>query len=90
MSRLQAFLLAACLVGSAFAESLTLAMSHLRNKDDGFDPKEPPTHTTNVNVGVYLEHLLDVSIEEHTFDMDFFFTCCPQRQNPSPNPNRLR
>ena len=81
MHRLQACLLAACLVGSAFAESLTLAMAHIKDRTDGFDPKEPPTHTTDVKVGVYLEHLLDVSIEEHTFDMDFYFTC------PKPSPD---
>ena len=88
MPRLQALLFAACFVGSAFAESLTVAMAHIKDRDDGFDPKEPPTHTTDVKVGLYLEHLLDVSIEEHTFDMDFYFTCCPPRRNPSPNPNR--
>lgn len=98
MPRLRACLLAACLVSSAFAESLTLAMAHLRDHDDGFDPHEPPTHTTDVKVGVYLEHLLDVSMEEHTFDMDFYFTCCPAltcivhpnpdpNVNPCPNPN---
>ena len=74
MSRLRAMvMMAACLVGSTFASSLTVAMTDLRNRGE-FDPKEPPDHKTDVKVGVYLEHLLDVSMEKHTFDMDFYFT----------------
>ena len=62
-----------CLVGSAGASSLTVAMTNLRDRGE-FDPKDPPSHKTDVKVGVYLEHLLDVSMEEHTFDTDFYFT----------------
>ena len=65
--------MAACLVGRASSESLTVAMNKLRDTGE-FDPKEPPSHKTDVKVGVYLEHLLDVSMEDHTFDMDFYFT----------------
>ena len=81
MSRLlMRLLMASCLVVSTFAESLTLAMNKIRDSG-AFAPKEPPTHKTDVKVGVYLEHLLDVSMEEHTFDMDFYFTC------PKPSPD---
>ena len=74
MSPLRASLvMAASLVGSAAASSLTVAMTNIRESGE-FDPKEPPSHTTDVKVGVYLEHLLDVSMEKHTFDMDFYFT----------------
>ena len=68
-----AFMMATLLFGRAGAESLTVAMAHIK-EDAGFDPKEPPSHTTDVKVGVYLEHLLDVSMEKHTFDMDFYLT----------------
>ena len=102
MSLRAASLLSACLVGRAGASSLTVAMTKLRDSGE-FDPKEPPSHTTDVKVGVYLEHLLDVSMEDHTFDMDFYFTlewmddrnyrrgCRPgwgsHSPNPNPNPN---
>jgi hypothetical protein len=106
-----AFMMATLLFGRAGAESLTVAMAHIK-EDAGFDPKEPPEHKTDIKVGLYLEHLLDVrapphdpfsahpqslahlpalrspsalstpfrtlrtqvSIEEHTFDMDFYLT----------------
>lgn len=60
MSLRAASLLAACLVGSAGASSLTVAMTDIRGRGE-FDPKEPPDHKTDIKVGVYLEHLLDVS-----------------------------
>ena len=115
--RTLALTMATLLVGHAGAKSLTVAMGQIK-KEAGFDPKEPPTHKTDVKVGMYIEHLLDVSapasalpltqhpphtlstlrglhplnprpctplrtmsisrtqvsIEEHTFDMDFYFT----------------
>ena len=42
------------------AKSLNEAMAKIK-KDAGFDPKEPPEHKTGIKVGLYLEHLLDVS-----------------------------
>ena len=66
-------LVAALLVGRVGADSLTMAMAKIK-ADAGFDPHEPPKHKTDIKVGLYLEHLLDVSIEEHTFDMDFYLT----------------
>ena len=114
--RTLALTMAMLLVGHAGAKSLTVAMAQIK-KEAGFDPKEPPQHKTDVKVGMYIEHLLDVSaaasalphttrsahaehpprpphaepssmyalrtmsmsrtqvsIEEHTFDMDFYFT----------------
>ena len=115
--RTLALTVATLLVGRAGAKSLTMAMAQIK-KNAGFDPKEPPQHKTDVKVGMYIEHLLDVSaaasalshttssahaeqhppqpphaepssmcalrtmsmyrtqvsIEEHTFDMDFYFT----------------
>ena len=82
--RLMRLLTASCLVVSTFADTLTLAMTKIRDSG-AFDPKEPPTHKTDVKVGVYLEHLLDVSMEEHTFDMDFYFTC--PKPSPDHDPN---
>ena len=77
MSRpLANLMMPACLVGCAAA--LSLGMTNLRDSGE-FDPKERPFHikTTDVNeeVSMYhlLEHLLDVSMEEHTFGMDFYF-----------------
>jgi len=74
MFRPLANLMASCLVGCAAA--LPLGMTNLRDSGE-FDPKEWPLHkTTDVNeeVSVYhLEHLLDVSMEEHPFGMDFYF-----------------
>lgn len=112
--RTLALTMATLLVGHAGAKSLTVAMAQIK-KNAGFDPKEPPQHKTDVKVGMYIEHLLEVSatasalphtkdppdtlstlptlntlvhlrpphlsmyrtqvsIEEHTFDMDFYFT----------------
>ena len=73
MSRLTS-LMAPCLVG--YAAALSRGMTNLRDSGE-FDPKERPFRitTTDVNeVSMYLEHLLDVSMEEHTFSMDFYFT----------------
>ena len=58
--RMLAFTMATLLFGRAGAESLTVAMSHIKERA-GFDPKEPPKHKTDIKVGLYLEHLLDVS-----------------------------
>ena len=58
--RTLALTMATLLVGHAGAKSLTVAMGQIK-KEAGFDPKEPPTHKTDVKVGMYIEHLLDVS-----------------------------
>ena len=63
----------AMLFGRVGAASLAMAMAEIK-ATAGFDPREPPQHRTAIDVGVYVEHLLDVSIEEHTFDMDFYLT----------------
>jgi len=65
--------MATLLFGRVGAESLTVAMANIK-ETAGFDPKEPPEHQTDIKVGLYLEHLLDVSIPKHTFDMDFYLT----------------
>ena len=74
MSRLTS-LMAPCLVG--YVAALSRGMPNLRDSGE-VDPKERPfcITTTDVNeVSMYhLEHLLDVSMEEHTFGMDFYFT----------------
>ena len=58
--RTLALTVATLLVGRAGAKSLTMAMAQIK-KNAGFDPKEPPQHKTDVKVGMYIEHLLDVS-----------------------------
>ena len=62
--RMLAFTMATLLFGRAGAESLTVAMSHIKERA-GFDPKEPPKHKTDIKVGLYLEHLLDVRAPPH-------------------------
>ena len=62
--RMLAFTMATLLFGRAGAESLTVAMAHIKD-DAGFNPKEPPKHKTDIKVGLYLEHLLDVRAPPH-------------------------
>ena len=63
----------AMLFGRVGAASLAMKMAEIK-ATAGFDPREPPQHRAVIDVGVYVEHLLDVSIEGHTFDMDFYLT----------------
>ena len=60
MRMLPSCLLISLLVVEVDAKSLNEAMAKIK-KDAGFDPKEPPEHKTDIKVGLYLEHLLDVS-----------------------------
>ena len=60
MRMLPSCLLISLLVVEVEAKSLNEAMAKIK-KEAGFDPKEPPEHKTDIKVGLYLEHLLDVS-----------------------------
>jgi hypothetical protein len=60
MRMLPSSLLISLLVVEVEAKSLNEAMAKIK-KDAGFDPKEPPEHKTDIRVGLYIEHLLDVS-----------------------------
>ena len=50
----------AMLFGRVGAASLAMKMAEIK-ATAGFDPREPPQHRTVIDVGVYVEHLLDVS-----------------------------
>ena len=50
----------AMLFGRVGAASLAMKMAEIK-ATAGFDPREPPQHRTVIDVGVYVEHLFDVS-----------------------------
>ena len=60
MRTLPSTMMLSLLVAGVGASSLKVAMAHIK-EEAGFDPKEPPQHKTDIKVGLYLEHLLDVS-----------------------------
>ena len=50
----------AMLFGRVGAASLAMKMAEIK-ATAGFDPREPQQHRAVIDVGVYVEHLLDVS-----------------------------
>lgn len=65
------FLYLVPLLALAKAADLKTVVSKIANV---FNPLEPANHTTDIDVGVYFEHLYDVNDKSNRFTSDFYLT----------------